>query len=275
MMRRGRFPLLSTIIALTLAAVIGYMTYMDVDVPGRSLQKMGAAVSRLGTSLQILSNSVAEGGMTFAIAPATPSPFSAYSDPLPMLVNAQNPVPESFAPRDLVRMREYCDKNIVTIKGSEIEGNRGAVDALMAMLKNAIAEGVGNWQISAGYRSVGYQQQLWNNKAAEFRQQGLSGSQAQTATAKYVAKPGCSEHHTGLAFDVTVPGESFPLTKQCKWLAENCWEYGFIIRYAEEKEAITGIGAEPWHIRYVGQPHARLMRDHDWCLEEYIASLGE
>ncbi|MED9958493.1 MAG: M15 family metallopeptidase, partial [Christensenellales bacterium] len=162
---------------------------------------------------------------------------------------------------------------VVYIKGSEIEGNREAVDKLMEMLRAAIADGLGDWQISAGYRSVAYQQQLWDNRVYEYRQQGLSASEAQSATARYVAVPGSSEHHTGLAFDVTVPGESFPLTEQSKWLAEHCWDYGFIIRYTEEKEDITGISAEPWHVRYVGQPHARIMRDENWCLEEYIASL--
>ncbi|MCL1964052.1 MAG: M15 family metallopeptidase [Firmicutes bacterium] len=265
-MRRSRFPLLSILVVLLLAAAIGYRAYIDVDVPQRALEKVGAAISRLGLSLQLLSNSAAEGGMIFAPAPGTAS------DPMPPLVNGQNPVAEGFVPSDLVRMRDYCDKNVVTIKGSEIEGNRTAVDALMRMLSAAIAEGVTNWQISAGYRSVAYQQQLWDNRVYEYRQQGMSAANAQAAAAQYVAKAGYSEHHTGLAFDVTVPGESFPLTKQCKWLMEHCWDYGFVIRFTEEKQAITGIAAEPWHIRYVGQPHARLMRENNWCLEEYLAS---
>ena len=274
-MRRGRFPLVSTIIALVLAAVIGYMTYMDVDVPRRAFQRIGAALSSLGASIRLLSDSIAEGGMIFANTPsATTAPLAA-ADPAPMLINGENPVPEGFTLSDLVRMRTYCDAAVVTIKGSEIEGSRVAVDALMRMFEAAIAEGVGNWQISAGYRSIAYQQQVWDNKAYEFRQQGLSASQAQSATAQYVARPGHSEHHTGLAFDVTVPGESFPLTSQCKWLAERCWDFGFIIRYTEAKQPITGIGAEPWHIRYVGQPHAGIMREKDWCLEEYIDSLWE
>ena len=266
-MRRGHFPLISTIIVLVLAAAVGYLTFVDVDVPRIAMQGVGAAMSRLGVSLQILSHSIAEGN-----GASVETYFGAA--PVPMLVNIENPVPEGYTPENLVRMREYCDGSVVIIKGSEIEGNRQAVDALMTMLQVAIEEGVDNWQISAGYRSVKYQQQLWDDKVYEYRQQGLNGSQAQTATAKYVARPGCSEHHTGLAFDVTVPGESFPLTKQSKWLAENCWKYGFIIRYTEEKQEITGINAEPWHIRYVGQPHAQVMQENNWCLEEYIQSLG-
>lgn len=267
MRQNRRFPFFSALVALSIAAGVGYVSFADLDVPQRALRKVGLAVSRLGTSLQLLSNSVAESGVTF-------SDVFSDEDPVPMLVNADHPVPDDYAPQNLVRMREYCDPNVLYIKGSEIDGDKTAVDALMVMIRAAIADGVTNWQISAGYRSVGYQQQLWDNKVYEYRKQGLSASQAQAATAKYVAKPGASEHHTGLAFDVTVPGESFPLTKQSKWLSEHCWEYGFIIRYPEDKVDVTGINAEPWHVRYVGQPHAKVMRERNFCLEEYIAYLN-
>lgn len=193
---------------------------------------------------------------------------------MPMLVSEKSPLPGDFKPQHLVLMRDYCDSAIVKIKGSEIEGEKEAVDALMQMLRAAIDSGVSNWQISAGYRSIGYQQKLWDDRLYTHRQQGLSEAEARNATAQYVAVPGASEHHTGLAFDVTVPGESFPLTDQAKWLSANCWEFGFIIRYTEEKQNITGINAEPWHIRYVGQPHARIMRDNNWCLEEYLQQSG-
>lgn len=269
-MRRRRFPLLSVILLLILGVAIAYLTHLDVDVPQRAIEQVGDAVAGLRQGVQLMGNANGE-LVAFNFANPAPAPTQAPQVVLPLLVNADNPVPEGYAPSDLVLMREYCDPNIVYIKGSEIEGNREAVDALMEMLRAAISQGVSNWQISAGYRSVAYQQQLWDNRVYEYRQQGLSGSDAQAATAKYVAKPGSSEHHTGLAFDVTVPGESFPLTDQSKWLSANCWDYGFIIRYTEEKESITDISAEPWHIRYVGQPHAQTMRDNNWCLEEYLS----
>ena len=71
-----------------------------------------------------------------------------------------------------------------------------------------------------------------------------------------MADPGSSEHHTGLAFDITVAGTIFKGTEQQIWLHEHCWDYGFIIRYQEDKEKITGFLAECWHIRYVGLPHS-------------------
>ncbi len=86
-----------------------------------------------------------------------------------------------------------------------------------------------------------------------------------------MAEPGYSEHHLGLAIDINVPGAStFKGTKQCTWLHEHCWEYGFIIRYQEDKEKITGYTAEAWHIRYVGVEHSLLIRDLGLCLEEYL-----
>lgn len=195
-------------------------------------------------------------------------------DGLPLLVNQANPLPEGYQPQELVNMTDYCDGSLVKIKGSGIEGERVAVDALLVMLQAAHAEGITVWQVSAGYRSVAYQQQLLDDKIYEYRQQGFSGANARSAALKTVAAPGSSEHHTGLAFDITVPGVAFKGTQQAQWLAENCWDYGFILRYQADKEAITGITAEPWHVRYVGVEHALIMRDENLCLEEYIDLYG-
>lgn len=281
--RDRRFPVKSAIVVFLLLGVVLYLSYMDVDVPARAISQVGQAVTQLGSTLGLIGSEQLPQGdsggqqqpmQSFIFAPGHEPTQAPEPVQMPLLVNGDNPLPERYSPTDLVLMRAYCDESVVYIKGSEIEGDRTAVDALMAMFRAAIADGLGDWQISAGYRSVSYQQTVWDNQVYKYRQDGLSREKAETATAKYVAKPGCSEHHTGLAFDVTVPGESFPLTKQSKWLAENCWDYGFIIRYTEEKVDLTGINAEPWHVRYVGQPHAQIMRDNNWCLEEYIAQAG-
>ncbi len=188
----------------------------------------------------------------------------------PMLVNRNNYLPDGYQTVNLVLMRTYCDSKIVTIKGSEIKGEKIAVDALMEMLRAAHADGLTVWQVSAGHRSVQYQQELFNDRVYALRQEGYSGSQARAEVRKTVADPGASEHHLGLAFDMTVPGEQFSNTKQHLWLAEHCWEYGFILRYPKEKEDITGFSYEPWHIRYVGTAHSIPMRDEGLCLEEYL-----
>ena len=197
----------------------------------------------------------------------TPTP-----DPntLPILVNRKYTVDENYQPRDLVKLRNVIPSSLASVKGSDIEGDRTAVNAMIKMFEAAHADGVTDWQISAGYRSYSYQKKLFDKQVQEFRDQGFSQSNAISATRQTVADPGSSEHHTGLAFDITVPGTIFKGTPEQKWLHQHCWDYGFIIRYQEDKEAITGYLAECWHIRYVGLPHSIDLRDRNLCLEEYL-----
>lgn len=99
-------------------------------------------------------------------------------------------------------------------------------------------------------------------------------------TRKYVALPGCSEHQTGLAIDLALRADSidfirpeFPYDGICGRFRALAADYGFVERYQSGKEDITGIAAEPWHFRYVGRPHARIMCDMGLCLEEYVEYL--
>ena len=189
----------------------------------------------------------------------------------PILVNDDNHIPEDYEFKYLVNMKDYCDSSVVKIKGSDIQAEKFAVDALMVLLRAAIDAGHTGWQVNAGYRSIQYQQELFDSKVYAYRQEGMTGTQARAKTRQTVADPGSSEHHTGLAFDVAITGESsFGATKQSVWLREHCWEYGFIIRYQADKTKITGIAHEPWHIRYVGTEHSLIMRNENLCLEEYI-----
>lgn len=196
------------------------------------------------------------------------------ADGLPLLVNKLYPLADDYRPYELINMAAYCDPGIVKIKYSDTLAEREAVDALMVMLKAAIDEGIANWQVSAAYRDVAYQQQLFDQQVKAYEKDGMSHSKAVSATQKTVANPGTSEHHLGTAFDITVPGVSFAGTKQANWLAENCWQYGFILRYAKDKESITGFVAEAWHFRYVGAEHSIPMRNLNQCLEEYIEANG-
>lgn len=209
-------------------------------------------------------------------AVAAPKPVDVLAGELPLLINKDHPVPESFVPEDLVLLTDLCDPKLVKIKYKTIQGVRPAVEALVTMLEAAKAEGVTKWQISAGYRSYQKQTSTLNAKINTYleRNSGWSKSRARSAALKTVAEPGCSEHHSGLAFDINVPkSSSFLGTPQCTWLHKNCWDYGFIIRYQEGKENLTGFIAEAWHIRYVGVEHARIIRDHNWCLEEYLEAM--
>ena len=108
--------------------------------------------------------------------------------------------------------------------------------------------------------------------------QGYSQEDAQTEAARWVARPGTSEHQLGLAVDIVA--ESYPVldagqedTPEQQWLMANSYRYGFVLRYPEGKSYITGIGYEPWHYRYVGVEAAEQMYRDDLCLEEYLTGL--
>lgn len=122
--------------------------------------------------------------------------------------------------------------------------------------------------VVAGYRTVEYQQGLYM-QAVE--------NQGQEHADNYIALPGHSEHHTGLALDLdTYSGgimRGFDGEGQYARLVEDAWEYGFVQRYPQDKSDITGISYESWHFRYVGIPHAGIMAERGLCLEEYITLL--
>ena len=131
-------------------------------------------------------------------------------------------------------------------------------------------------KVSAAYRTWSDQETMLNSKINSYlrKNKDWSRRKARSAALHTVAEPGCSEHHLGLAIDINVPGaSSFQGTKQCRWLHAHCWEYGFIVRYQKDKEAITGFMAEAWHIRYVGVEHALKIRDLEMCLEEYLEGI--
>ena len=92
----------------------------------------------------------------------------------------------------------------------------------------------------------------------------------QAAADRFSARPGHSEHQTGLAFDLNSITDEFKDTDEGKWVTENCHNYGFIIRYPADKESVTGYMYEPWHIRYLGVETAQAVHDSGLCLEEYL-----
>ena len=208
----------------------------------------------------------------------TPAAVQVLAGSQPLLVNRQHPVASDFVPADLVNLSEYCDSSLVKIKYDGTQGVREAADALIRMLEAARADGITNWQVSAAYRSYADQQRIFDNKVKSFQNNNpdWSLSRCRSAASVTVADPGASEHHTGLAFDMTVPNTSMFLgTKQCTWLHQHCWEYGFILRYTDEKQQITGFAGEAWHIRYVGTEHSLAMQQSGQCLEEYLGEVQQ
>ena len=138
--------------------------------------------------------------------------------------------------------------------------NADAQAAFDEMQADAAAEGL-NIYISSGFRSYDYQAGLY---------QRYVDKDGKEEADRYSARPGHSEHQTGLAFDLNSIDVSFADTKEGKWILRNCYKYGFIIRYPADKEDITGYKWEPWHIRYLGKETAQSVYDSGLCLEEYL-----
>lgn len=194
-----------------------------------------------------------------------------------LLVNRDNTLDKNFVPTDLVPIADIIPSSVLKVKYTGTKANRTATEALRRMLEDAIAEGVNNWQVSSAYRGYSEQQSLVDQSVSNYQKNNPSWSRDRCLSATYqtVAPAGASEHMTGLAFDITVPGVSFTGTAQQKWLHEHCHEYGFIVRFTKEKEKITGFLAESWHFRYVGVESAKIMTGNNWCLEEYIEKMGK
>ena len=134
--------------------------------------------------------------------------------------------------------------------------------------------------ICSSFRTNQKQRVLYKKQVAIYMSQGLSEQEAKAEAAKSVAIPGTSEHELGLAVDIAdinnqnlVSGmESQPVQQ---WLMENCWKYGFILRYPPDKSDITGIVYEPWHYRYVGYGAAKYIYENNLTLEEYLEAIGD
>jgi len=137
-----------------------------------------------------------------------------------------------------------------------------------------MADGLGPMLVVSAYRSVRYQNNLFQNKIQRVMAAGIDDQgEAEALAAREVARTGTSEHHTGLAFDLAGPDgqlASFEQTAVASWMAEHAHEYGFVKRYSGEKADLTGIIDEPWHFRYVGREAAAAMVEQGICLEEYV-----
>ena len=140
-----------------------------------------------------------------------------------------------------------------------------AHDHLVAMIDQI--KGLGYYNVTSIYRSKATQQNIWDRYYNNFRAVGCSKAEAERLTAEKVAIPGTSEHHLGLAVDID------GVKPVHNWLAEHCWEYGFIVRYPDGTTDITGIEYEPWHFRYVGLELAKELHELGLTLEEYMDML--
>lgn len=175
-----------------------------------------------------------------------------------MVINDLNEVKDDFK----VELKKY--------RGIDVDER--IIPYLNDMMNAAEKDGIKLW-ISSGYRSFERQSTIFERKVKENLNKGYGHEEAVTLASGVVAKPGTSEHHTGLAVDLNGVRDDFCDTKEYEWLINNCAKYGFILRYGNDKQRITGKIYEPWHYRYVGEEHAKKMQESGICLEEYVSEL--
>ncbi|MDO5444045.1 MAG: D-alanyl-D-alanine carboxypeptidase family protein [Eubacteriales bacterium] len=188
-----------------------------------------------------------------------------------ILVNPTHELESTYEPPQLAYLNMTGDDTDIRY---DYDGNRQMVDSRIAQPLVDFAQGCKAAglpvYLSSGYRAYTEQSYLFNRKL----NQGYSYDVAKTI----VAYPGTSEHQTGMCCDITdyyheLKDESLAQTETYKWLSEHCTEYGFVVRYPEDKsgsaDSITGVIYEPWHFRYVGVDVAKYLTENNLCLEEF------
>lgn len=203
------------------------------------------------------------------------SAFEEYMNPTDaseylVLVNRTHVVDETYKPDDLTNIADTRKDGRETQKMRKC-----AAKALEALFIEMRAAGYTDVSVTSAYRSYEYQGQIYNdytNKEMK-NNSALTKEQAQAIVDTYSAKPGTSEHQTGLCCDMhnlSSADRAFADKPVYKWLNENAWKFGFILRFPEDKTEITGYDFEPWHYRFVGRNAAWQIKNGGMCLEEYL-----
>ena len=176
-----------------------------------------------------------------------------------VLINQAHPIPAGYVPDGLVNVYEEPGRagRYALLDGS-IRLPERLLRQFSDMVDAAAKDGVDHFIISSGYRDNEAQQALYEEKGAD------------------TALPaGHSEHNLGLSLDIGSTLKEMDKAPEGKWLKNNAWKHGFILRYPKDKTDITGIRYEPWHFRYVGLPHSAIMHRKDITLEEYLSYLKD
>ena len=179
-----------------------------------------------------------------------------------ILVNGEHPLPEDFS----VALGKSFD-------GYELD--QRILSDWEEMYRAAAADGV-PLLLCYGHRTLEQAAGLFEKQIGrQMAQYGYTREQAAEAAKRFVAPPGYSEHHTGLALDIITPSyqvlnEGYADTAAAIWLRDNAHRFGFILRYPKDKQEITGVVFEPWHYRFVGKEAAEAIHAQGLCLEEYL-----
>ena len=249
-LRRGAAALLALLLLMSLAACSKTPAPADTGSAGSSTVPISPAPAQTKTETDS--------------APQTETPAPETEPPAPdeswklLLVNADHPLPEGFE----VELKALRNGHHVDIR---------VYPELQQMFDDARAEGIYPY-INESFRTAQRQQEIMDKYIANYMATGLSREEAEKKARQVVALPGTSEHQLGLALDLI--GEYGDNEATWAWLKDNCWRYGFILRYPADKTEITGISNEPWHFRYVGVPTAQEITEAGLCLEEYLQQQG-
>ncbi|WP_306475370.1 M15 family metallopeptidase [Fredinandcohnia onubensis] len=171
-----------------------------------------------------------------------------------LLANNTYPIKQTSIKEDIVSLSAIAE--LGKQFGTRIDSISISKEAGLQFSKMMVAakkDGLLHFSVNSGFRDFEEQAKL-------YKEMGSS----------YALPPGYSEHNLGLSLDVGSTLMKIESAPEGKWMAENAWEYGFILRYPKDKTDITGIEYEPWHFRYVGLPHSALMKEKNFVLEEYI-----
>lgn len=198
--------------------------------------------------------------------------LSADSQNYLLLVNKQHALSSTYAPATL----SSIDPTL-TLGGKSLQLEATAAKAAEAMIRELQARGYTDIVMTSAYRDYDYQSSLFNRYINEelAAHPGWTRAEAEALVATYSAKPGTSEHQSGLCMDLIsardcVLDESFANNPAYDWLIENAHCFGFILRYPQGKDSITGYSYEPWHYRFVGVEAATAIHDRGLTLEQYL-----
>ncbi len=187
-----------------------------------------------------------------------------------ILANKQTPLGSDYTPTGLEELK------VRTANNRQLYLCEDAATALYAMMLDMKANGITDCYVTSAYRSYSYQVGLFDGYVkGHMENDGMTREEAEAAALEYSARPGTSEHQTGLCLDFMTEDmsdldESFENTDAFRWLSENAHKYGFILRYPEDKVDTTGYKYEPWHYRFVGRTAAAEIHASNMCLEEYL-----
>lgn len=261
------------VIAVTMGAVIGMLITMlaaksSLNQKEKEFEavkaELTAAKEELSAENQMLKEQMTSEENTEHMAESAQKLASDDEDWSLVLINEEYPLDTSYVPElEELESDKSVDKRIA--------------DDAKQMISEAGAEGL-NFYICSAYRSYEKQREVFDQTMQEWIYQGYSPLNAYEETKKSVAVPGTSEHASGLALDITSAqyrelDEKQAETAESKWLAQNSWKYGFILRYPPEKASVTGIIYEPWHYRYVGKEAAKEITERGITLEEYLVKM--